>query len=73
MSQSEKTRFCSRPDCELPARTGQRYCPKHHAEYMRGWRAKRKREMDELAAECLRLRQENRALKEKSGRKDGAA
>ena len=58
------------PNCDKPQRTGQRYCADCHRTYMRAWRAKRRREAEELKATVLKLRkrvvdleQENRELK----------
>jgi len=58
------------PDCDKPQREGQRYCSECHRKYMRAWRARHKRETDEMKNALLRLRkrvvdleQENRELK----------
>lgn len=63
-------KLCSMPNCDRPQRAGQRYCAECHRKYMRAWRAKRRREAEELKATVLKLRkrvvdleQENRELK----------
>lgn len=61
---SEEARTCSIPGCDRPARAGQRYCAECHAKYMKAWRAKRKKQQDQLVEEVLRLRQQNRELRE---------
>ena len=65
---SEK--LCSMPNCDNPQRAGQRYCANCHKVYMRAWRARRRREAEELKGQVLKLRkrvveleQENKELK----------
>ena len=62
---NEEYRECSMPDCNEPARLSQRYCKVCHAKYMRGWRAKKKKEISGLVDENFRLRRENRDLRDK--------
>jgi hypothetical protein len=64
------TKLCSMPNCDRLQRAGQRYCAECHKVYMRAWRARRRREAEELKNQVLRLRkrvvdleQENRELK----------
>ncbi len=45
------------PDCDEPQRPGQRYCKACHSKYMKAWRAKRRREEQELRASAVKLRQ----------------
>lgn len=52
-----KRETCSMPDCNEPPRLGQRYCQKCHCKYMKAWRARRKRQENELRATLVRLRQ----------------
>ena len=47
---------CSMPDCDKPPRAKQRYCKECHSRYMKAWRAKRRREEEELRAAVVRLR-----------------
>lgn len=49
-------KLCSMPNCDKPQRPGQRYCCDCHKKYMRAWRAKRRREAEELKGQVLRLR-----------------
>jgi len=63
-------KLCSMPNCDNAQRAGQRYCADCHKKYMRAWRAKRRREAEELKSTLLKLRkrvvsleQENRELK----------
>jgi hypothetical protein len=65
-----EVKLCSMPDCDRPQRAGQRYCGECHRVYMQAWRARRKRESEELKNQVLSLRkrvvaleQENRELK----------
>jgi hypothetical protein len=44
------------PDCDEPPRYGQRYCKECHSKYMKAWRAKRRREENELRAKLVALR-----------------
>jgi hypothetical protein len=44
------------PDCDAPPRANQRYCAECHKKYMKAWRAKRKRDVAQLAASVVRLR-----------------
>ena len=44
------------PNCAQPQRAGQRYCGDCHSRYMKAWRAKRKREEEELRKSVVRLR-----------------
>ncbi len=44
------------PNCAEPQRAGQRYCSSCHSKYMKAWRAKRKREEEELRKSVVRLR-----------------
>lgn len=60
---SDDVRICSIPDCNNPAREGQRYCADCHAKYMRAWRAKKKRAQQQLVEELFRLRKQNSELK----------
>lgn len=60
----EEIRTCSIPGCDEPARVGQRYCAGCHATYMRGYRARKKRELDEMREEVLRQRKIIRELRE---------
>lgn len=46
------------PDCDQPPRQGQRYCAECHSRYMRAWRAKRKREEQEMKAKLVKLRKQ---------------
>lgn len=48
--------FCSMPDCNEPPRPSQRYCKACHTKYMRAWRAKRKRNAEELQQRLVILR-----------------
>jgi len=61
---NDEARNCSIPGCPSVAREGQRYCSDCHARYMKGWRAKRKLQQEQLVNEVLRLRQQNRELRE---------
>lgn len=63
-------KLCSMPACDKPQRPGQRYCSECHRVYMRAWRARRRREAEELKNTVLKLRkrvvaleQENKELK----------
>lgn len=47
---------CSMPNCDKPPREGQRYCKDCHRVYMKAWRAKRRREEQELRASVVGLR-----------------
>jgi len=47
---------CSMPDCDKAPRAGQRYCGDCHSKYMKTWRAKRKRDVAQLAASVVRMR-----------------
>jgi len=49
-------KLCSMPACSKPQRYGQRYCKDCHSNYMKAWRAKRRREERELRASVVRLR-----------------
>ena len=55
MSEAE-TKRCSMPDCSDAPRPGQRYCPACHRVYMRAWRAKRRRQEEELKQQVVKLR-----------------
>jgi len=48
--------LCSMPNCDKPQRSGQRYCMACHKLYMKAWRAKRRREENELRETVVRLR-----------------
>ena len=50
------TKTCSMPDCDKPPRPRQRYCKDCHSKYMKAWRAKRKREVEALQRDIIRLR-----------------
>lgn len=47
---------CSMPNCDKPQRAGQRYCSGCHKVYMRAWRARRKREAEQMKDTVIRLR-----------------
>lgn len=52
----DETALCSMPDCDKPQRHGQRYCRECHSNYMKAWRAKRRREERRLRASVLQMR-----------------
>ena len=58
-------KLCSMPHCDKPQRPGQRYCAECHKKYMRAWRARRRREAEELKAQVLRLRKRVVELEQK--------
>lgn len=47
---------CSMPSCDQPPRQGQRYCGTCHSKYMKIWRAKRKREQEQLQQSVVKMR-----------------
>ena len=61
---TDEVTACSIPGCDEPAREGQRYCAPCHAKYMRGWRARKKLEQEQLVEEVFRLRKLTRELKD---------
>ena len=50
------TDVCSMPHCGKLPRPGQRYCRGCHSQYMKAWRAKRRREQQELKSKVIQLR-----------------
>ena len=49
-------KLCSMPNCDKPPRSGQRYCKVCHSIYMKAWRAKRRREEQQLRGNVVQLR-----------------
>jgi hypothetical protein len=54
---------CSKPGCFTDRRGGQRYCRKHHAEYMKSWRLEHKLNVATLLARVKDLEEENSELR----------
>ncbi len=53
---SGSSNLCSMPSCSKPQRYGQRYCKQCHSNYMKAWRAKRRRQERDLRATVVKLR-----------------